>query len=96
MKIEFTVEEYFEQLKLMEKQYGQEEDLYPWIYMLLQMAECEKQKLKPNEYKQVSIRDVHDMSLKYSSLKGDEYQIRKHITDKESVPDFVVFDTCEE
>ena len=40
MKIEFGVQEYFNELKLMDVQYGQEEELYPWIYMLLQMAEC--------------------------------------------------------
>lgn len=34
-KIEHVFEEYKEQIKLMENQYGQEEDLYPWIYMLL-------------------------------------------------------------
>lgn len=33
MIIDFTVAEYFEQLQLMEEQYGQEEDLYPWIYV---------------------------------------------------------------
>lgn len=31
----FTVEDYFEQLKLMEKQFGQEEELYPFIYIFL-------------------------------------------------------------
>ena len=39
MNIEFTVEDYFKELQLMEAQYGQEEELYPWIYMLLQMVE---------------------------------------------------------
>ena len=33
MIIDFTVAEYFEQLQLMEEQYGQEEDLFPWIYV---------------------------------------------------------------
>lgn len=31
MKIEFTVEDYFNELQSMEKYYGQEEELYPWI-----------------------------------------------------------------
>ena len=35
MNIEFTVEDYFKELQLMEAQYGQEEELYPWIYMML-------------------------------------------------------------
>lgn len=29
MKIEFGVQEYFNELKLMDVQYGQEEELYP-------------------------------------------------------------------
>ena len=33
-----TLEEYREELELMEKQYGQEEELYPYIYMLLREA----------------------------------------------------------
>ena len=31
MNIEFTVEDYFKELQLMESQYGQEEDLYPCL-----------------------------------------------------------------
>ena len=42
MNIKFTVEDYFKELQLMEAQYGQEEELYPWIYMLLQMVESKK------------------------------------------------------
>ena len=34
MNIEFTVKDYFEELQLMDKQYAQEEALYPWVYML--------------------------------------------------------------
>lgn len=44
MNIEFTVKDYFEELQLMDKQYAQEEALYPWVYMLLQMIECSKKK----------------------------------------------------
>ena len=42
MNIKFTVEDYFKELQLMESQYGQEEELYPWVYMLLQMIESSK------------------------------------------------------
>lgn len=35
MQIKFTVEEYFRELKLMQRQYGQEEELYPLINILL-------------------------------------------------------------
>lgn len=57
MKIEFGVQEYFNELKLMDVQYGQEEELYPWIYMLLQMAECRKKEILKEWYEGVSIRD---------------------------------------
>ena len=58
MKIEFGVQEYFNELKLMDAQYGQEEELYPWIYMLLKMAECRKKEILKEWYQEVSIRDV--------------------------------------
>ena len=45
MQIEFTVEEYFRELKLMQQQYGLEEELYPWMYMLLKMAEGRKKEI---------------------------------------------------
>ena len=45
-----SVKEYFDELLLMEKQYGQEEELYPWIYMLLKMAECKKKEILGKEY----------------------------------------------
>ena len=38
MKIEFTVEDYFNELRVMENYYGQEEELYPWMYMLLPVS----------------------------------------------------------
>lgn len=38
MKIKLTLKDYLRQLQLMNKQYAQEEALYPWIYMLLQMT----------------------------------------------------------
>ncbi len=72
MKIDFAVEEYFQELKLMEQQYGQEEDLYPWIYMLLQMAECKKQELLKEHYKGVSIRDVHNCQPRDLDIIVDE------------------------
>ena len=61
MKINITAEDYFRELELMAQQYGQEEDLYPWIYMLLQMVECKKKENAEKEnttYNPVSIRNV--------------------------------------
>ena len=49
MNIEIKVQEYFEELRLMEKQYGLEEELYPFINMLLRNG---------NETKNLSIRTV--------------------------------------
>ena len=86
MKIEISVQEYFNELKLMEKHYGQEEDLYPWIYMLLQMAECKKKEILKDWYEEVSIRDVHN-----DSRANKENTIREIIV-KKGVPDFLVVD----
>ena len=49
MNIKFTVEDYFKELQLMESQYGQEEELYPWVYMLLQMIEIRKKEILKEE-----------------------------------------------
>ena len=91
MNIEFTVREYFEELKLMEEQYAQEEALYPWIYMLLKMIECQKEHLHSGLYAGVSIRDVHNM--KY---KEDSSPIRKAIKcilkEKCGAPDIAIID----
>ena len=58
MNIEFTVEEYFNELQLMESQYGQEEEVYPWVYMLLQMVESRKKDILQENYNELSIRLV--------------------------------------
>lgn len=93
MTIDFTVEEYFEQLKLMEDQYGQEEDLYPWIYMLLQSSNVESDP-------QLSIRDVHKhgfYTTKESINTEDEeeqntkWEIRYQLSRGVGHPEFVVF-----
>ena len=87
MKIEFGVQEYFDELKLMDAQYGQEEELYPWIYMLLQMAECRKREILKKWYQEVSIRDVHNGQ----KAKGSE--IKELLRDKLGVPDIAIIDT---
>ena len=91
MKIEFSVEEYFEQLKLMSEQYGMEEEFYPWIYMLLQMAEVKKQKILNEQYVAVSIRDVHNW--KKGGELSDILPKRKQIMEfmKKRCPDIAVF-----
>lgn len=48
-EMEKLVEEYDKQLDLMKKQYGEEEDLYPWIYMLL---------MKSGKIQNLSMRQV--------------------------------------
>ena len=58
MKIEFTVEDYFNELRVMENYYGQEEELYPWMYMLLQMIEFRKKSIE-EDYNRLCIIDVH-------------------------------------
>ena len=58
MNIKFTVEDYFKELQLMESQYGQEEELYPWVYMLLQMIESRKKEILKEDYNKLSLRLV--------------------------------------
>ena len=85
MKIEFGVQEYFNELKLMDAQYGQEEELYPWIYMLLQMAECRKKEILKEWYQGVSIRDVH----KGVKEKGDS-ELKKKLYSIGGFPDIAI------
>lgn len=98
MNIEFTVEEYFNELQLMESQYGQEEELYPWIYMLLQMVECRKKNILDKRYNPLSIRDIHKaQSVSKPNDKSDEsdkklYAIKKALTEKDGVPDLAILD----
>ena len=92
MNINITVEDYFKDLKLMEQQYGQEEDLYPWIYMLLQMAECSKQKKQGESYNSVSIRDVHN--YKKNTVPDDIEEPRRQVfiklVEKLGPPEFLI------
>ena len=80
MNIEFTVEDYFNELRVMENYYGQEEELYPWMYMLLQMIELKKKSLLKEDYNRLCIIDVHNAQ----HAKGD-YDLKKlmqgHVTD---------------
>lgn len=85
MKIEFGVQEYFNELKLMDAQYGQEEELYPWIYMLLQMAECRKKEILKEWYQEVSIRDVHRA---VKTQKDNEIKLK--LIEKRGAPDIVI------
>lgn len=94
MTIDFSIEEYFEQLQLMEQQYGFEEDLYPWIYMILQMAECKKREQLKENYKELSIRDVHSAksSISFNASKKDKlyWKMRFDLIKKVGAPDFVI------
>lgn len=86
MKIEFGVQEYFNELKLMDAQYGQEEELYSWVYMLLQMAECRKKEILKEWYQGVSIRDVHN------GVRAEGNEIKKKLRSKNGFPDHVFFE----
>lgn len=89
MNIDIAGQDYFEELKLMETQYGQEEDLYPWIYMILQMAECRKRDLLGPQYEGISIRDVHN---------ADKERIKELAGSKvvRATPDFIVMGKSKE
>lgn len=51
MEIKITLEDYLRELNLMDMQYGQEEELYPLINMMLR---------ENDNVKELSIRDVHN------------------------------------
>lgn len=76
MEIVMTVEEYFNELKLMEEQYGREEDIYPWIYMMLKMSE--------NKCKGLSLRDVHNLKRP----RNEEHKIEMFLRQGVGAPDF--------
>lgn len=71
-----TLEQYMRELWLMDKQYGQEEELYPLINMLLRDGA---------NTENLSIRDVH----KGKSAKNDKS--RKYIDGFGSFPDLAIF-----
>ena len=71
-----TLEQYMRELWLMDKQYGQEEELYPLINMLLRDgANTEK----------LSIRDVHN------AKRFCEKSLRKYINGFGSYPDLAIW-----
>ena len=76
MKIVMDVNEYFNELKLMEKQYGREEDIYPWIYMILKMSE--------NKGEGISLRDVHNLKRP----RDKEHKIEMSLRMGVGAPDF--------
>ena len=69
MNIKFTVEDYFKELQLMESQYGQEEELYPWVYMLLQMIESRKKEILKEDYNKLSLRLVGKTTLRWNKKR---------------------------
>lgn len=83
MNIEFTVEDYFKELQSMEKYYGLEEDLYPWIYILLQMVELKKKGYNKKLY----IRDVHNFRAPKATEK-ENVKLKEFL--QNSTPDFVI------
>lgn len=72
-----TLEQYMRELWLMDKQYGQEEELYPLINMLLRDG--------PN-MENLSIRDVH------KGERANNVKSRKYIDGFGSFPDLAIFD----
>ena len=61
MEITIGAKDYFNELKLMEVQCGQEEDLNPWVYMLLQQAKHNKSMENRKDYQQLSIRHIPNL-----------------------------------
>ena len=99
MKIEFGVQEYFNELKLMDAQYGQEEELYPWMYMLLKMAEGRKKEILNEQYMDISIRDVHNWK-NHKRKNEDQYSkekiaVEKQLSLQQGPPDIAIMSVDE-
>ena len=89
MKIELNVEEYFNKLKQIESVYAQEEALYPWIFILLSMAEIKKRDKKDKQHKKIDIISV--AGAKYGKdLSEDELSVRKQLTEYVGTPDIAI------
>lgn len=77
-----TLEQYMRELWLMDKQYGQEEELYPLINMLLRDGV---------NTENLSIRDVHK-SQRIKADNNKNVKSRKYIDGFGSFPDLAIFD----
>lgn len=89
MKIELSVQEYFNELKKIEDEYVQEEAIYPWIFVLLKMAECKKQEIMKTWYKEVDIINVAG-AVPAKSLSGKALSIRNQLTEYVGTPDIAI------
>ena len=77
-----TLEQYMREPWLMDKQYGQEEELYPLINMLLRDGV---------NTENLSIRDVHK-SQRIKADNNKNVKSRKYIDGFGSFPDLAIFD----
>ena len=77
-----TLEQYMRELWLMDKQYGQEEELYPLINMLLRDGV---------NTENLSLSEVHK-SLRIKADKNKNVKSRKNIYENGSYPDLAIFD----
>ena len=77
-----TLEQYMRELLLLDKQYGQEEELYPLINMLLRDGV---------NTENLSIRDVHK-SQRIKADNNKNVKSRKYIDGFGSFPDLAIFD----
>lgn len=99
MQIKFTVEEYFRELKLMQQQYGLEEELYPWMYMLLKMAEGRKKEILNEQYMDISIRDVHNWKnhgrKNADQIPEEKIRIENQLSLQQGPPDIAILSVDE-
>ena len=99
MYIKFTVKEYFWELKLMQQQYGLEEELYPWMYMLLKMAEGRKKEILGKQYLDISIRDVHNWKnhgrKNADQLPKEKKEMENQLSLQQGPPDIAILSVDE-
>lgn len=92
MNIELTLEDYFKELELMEKHYGLEEELYPFINMLLRMGrneinfsirnvakgvKCDNEKGRKLLYGCVGFPDIAILGKDFDKKSEDEKNMKK-------------------
>lgn len=86
MEIKLEIKEYFDALKSIEDKFGQEEALYPWLFVIMKMAEEKKRTRLEEKYKDIDIISLPG-ARSGKALTGNASEIRKKLTEYVGVPD---------
>lgn len=89
MRIELEVKEYFNELIRIESVYSQEEALYPWIFILLKIAEIRKSDKLKERYSKIDIINVPG-ARNGERLLDEAASIREQLTEFVGTPDIAL------